>query len=144
MARVIRARPLVRGATSGEALVGHEPLSFWGGYEYHSGKIIDPHHHLRGSVAAGRILAIPYARGSSTTTEVLLEAIKAGTAPAAILTTGVDSFFALASIVAEELYGRGIPIVALSPQEFGTLQDGEWIRIAENGVITIDPERPDR
>jgi predicted aconitase with swiveling domain len=74
----------------------------------------------------------------------LLEAIKAGTAPAAILTTGVDSFFALASIVAEELYGRGIPIVALSPQEFGTLQDGEWIRIAENGVITIDPERPDR
>ncbi len=143
MASVIRATPLVRGAASGKALVGREPLSFWGGYDYHTGEIIDPHHHLRGKVAAGRILAIPYARGSSTTTEVLLEAVRAGTAPAAILTTGIDSFFALASIVAEEMYGQSIPIVALEPGDFEVLQDDQWVEVAEDGVITIDAERTD-
>lgn len=144
MVQVIRARPLVGGAASGVALVGGEPLSFWGGYDYHTGEIIDPHHPLRGQVAAGRVLAIPHTRGSSTTTEVLLEAIRAGTAPAAILTTGVDSFFALASIVAEEMYGVGIPIVALEREVFATLQSGQWIEIGQDGVITVDSRREDR
>jgi predicted aconitase with swiveling domain len=69
---------------------------------------------------------------------VLLEAIRAGTAPAAILTTGTDSFFALASIVAEEMYGRGIPIVALEPKDFAVLQDDQWVEISEAGVLTVD------
>jgi predicted aconitase with swiveling domain len=143
VAKVIRATPLVRGDASGKALVGREPLSFWGGYDYHTGEIIDPHHHLRGRLAGGRILAIPYARGSSTTTEVLLEAVRAGTAPAAILTTGIDSFFVLASIVAEEMYGRSIPIVALEPADFKILQDDQWVQVSEDGVITVDAERKD-
>jgi predicted aconitase with swiveling domain len=138
VASVIRAVPLVRGVASGKALVGREPLSFWGGYDYRSGKIIDPHHHLYGRVAAGRILAIPHARGSSTTTEVLLEAVRAGTAPAAILTTGIDSFFALASIVAEEMYGHGIPIVALEPGDMVALRDEQWIEVSEDGLVTVD------
>jgi predicted aconitase with swiveling domain len=60
VASVIPASLLVRGAASGKVLVGREPLSFWGGYDYHSGEIIDPHHPLHGRLAAGRILAIPY------------------------------------------------------------------------------------
>jgi predicted aconitase with swiveling domain len=143
MARVIRGETVVGGAALGEALVGHEPLSFWGGYDYHTGAIIDPHHPLRGQVASGRVLALPYTRGSSTTTEVLLEAIRAGTAPAAILTTGVDSFIALASIVAEEMYGSGIPIVALEPEDFGALETGQRLNIGEDGIITFDPEQTD-
>jgi hypothetical protein len=140
----MRGTPLVRGQASGEALVGREPLSFWGGYDYHSGEIIDPHHHLFGKVASGRILAMPYTRGSSTTTAVLLESVRAGTAPAAILTTGVDSFFALASIVAEEMYGKGIPVVALQPGDFEALQDGQWIDVGPDGVITVGAGRIDR
>ena len=88
-----------------------EPLSFWGGYDFKTGEIIDKHHPLAGVRAAGRILAVPFSKGSSTTTAVLLEAVRAGTAPAAILTTGVDSFFALASIVADVMYGRSFPVV---------------------------------
>src|SRR5262249_14489227 len=100
-ARVIAGRAIVDGAADGEALVTAEALSFWGGYDFHTGEIIDRHHPLAGVRAAGRILAVPFSKGSSTTTAVLLEAVRAGTAPAAIVTTGVDSFFALASIVAD-------------------------------------------
>src|ERR1051325_10982495 len=107
-------RVIIRGEARGKALVSHEPLSFWGGYDWKTGEIIDRRHSLSGAIAKGKILAIPFTRGSSTTTAVLLEAIRAHTAPAAILTTDTDFFFALASVVAEELYNSPLPLVALS------------------------------
>src|SRR5512136_2024680 len=112
MAVLAHGRPLVRGRAKGKALVSDEPLSFWGGYDFRNGEIIDRRHPLCGQNATGTILAVPVTRGSSTTTAVLLEAVRSGTAPAAILTTGVDSFFALGSIVADEMYARPIPILA--------------------------------
>jgi len=133
--RVIAGRAVVPGDARGEALVANEPLSFWGGYDFQTGRIIDRHHPLAGACAAGRILAVPASKGSSTTTAVLLEAVRAGTAPAAILTTGVDPFFALASIVADVMYGKPFPVVALTVEEFATLQTGMWVSVAASGLI---------
>ncbi len=76
-------------------------------------------------------------RGSSTTTAVLLEAVKAGTAPAAILTTQVDTFLALASIVADEMYHRPIPLVALDEGDFSSLHSGMHAAVKPNGEIII-------
>jgi predicted aconitase with swiveling domain len=134
--RVIAGRAVVAGEAEGEALVTSEALSFWGGYDFHTGAIIDAHHPLVGVRAAGRILAVPFSKGSSTTTAVLLESVRAGTAPAAILTTGVDSFFALASIVADVMYGKSFPVVALGPADFATLVSGEYLRIDAGGRVT--------
>lgn len=131
----IQGQAVVAGIAEGETLVSHEPLSFWGGYDHSTGEIIDRRHPLSGQMAAGKVLAIPFSRGSSTGTAVLLEAIKSGHAPAAILTTGVDTFFALASIVAEEMYGRAIPIVALTAEDFGKLKTGERVRVEAEGLI---------
>jgi hypothetical protein len=135
MRRVMRGQPIVPGEAEGETLVSSEPLSFWGGYDHRTGEIIDRRHPLSGANAAGRVLAVPFTRGSSTTTAVLLEAVKSRTAPAAILTTGVDTFFALASIVADEFYGRPIPVIALSPGDFATLETGEHLRLTREGVV---------
>ena len=106
-------------------------------YERVNGEITDRRHPLSGEVAAGRILAVPFTRGSSTTTAVLLEAVRARTAPAAILTTGVDTFFALASIVATEMYARPIPIVALASEDFSRLRTGDRLEIDEDGAIHL-------
>ncbi|MEE9512604.1 MAG: DUF126 domain-containing protein, partial [Anaerolineales bacterium] len=86
MAYVIQSRPLVAGSAVGEVLLSDKPLSFWGGYDASTGEIIDRRHPLSGEFAAGKILALPFSRGSSTTTAVLLESMRGGTAPAAILT----------------------------------------------------------
>ncbi len=128
-------RVVIPGSAEGIALVSNEPLSFWGGYDYHTGEIIDRRHPLAGEIAAGRILAVPFTRGSSTTTAVLLEAVRAQTAPAAILTTGVDSFFALASIVADEMYRKPIPIVTLPQTEFAALRTGDSLEIRADGSV---------
>jgi predicted aconitase with swiveling domain len=134
--RVITAKPVVPGEVEGELLVSSESLSFWGGYEAETGLIIDRRHPLNGQYGAGKILAVPVSRGSSTTTAVLLEAIRLGNAPAAILTTGVDMFFALAAFVAEELFDRDLPVLALEPDDFQRLESGIQVRIDLEGRIT--------
>src|SRR5206468_11625532 len=106
---IMRGNVLVAGAASGVLLVSAEPLSFWGGYDQRTGEIIDRRHPLAGQCAAGRILAIPSTRGSSTTTAVLLEAVRAGVAPAALVTSSVDHFLVLAAIVADEMYRKRLP-----------------------------------
>jgi hypothetical protein len=139
---IIEGRVVVAGEASGELLVSLQPLSFWGGYDHQTGEIIDRRNPLSGRIAAGRILAIPNTVGSSTTTAVLLEAVRAGTAPAAILTTSVDSYLALASVVAEEMYGRPIPIVAISQEQFEKLDTGVSVRIRLDGRVLIDSKSP--
>ena len=133
----ITGKHVISGSASGIALVSSEPLSFWGGYDWKSGEITDRRHPLSGSNAKGRILVIPFARGSSTTTAVLLEAIRVGTAPSGIITTGNDFFFALASVVANELYAKPLSLVAVSENDFARFQTGDQIEIDEQGMITV-------
>src|SRR5258707_14867188 len=101
----LTGRAIVPGEASGDALVSSEALSFWGGYDFVTGTIIDKHHPLVGIRAAGRILAAPFSKGSSTTTPVLLEAVRAGTAPAGMLATGGEWVVGPASIPAGVVYG---------------------------------------
>jgi Cys-tRNA(Pro)/Cys-tRNA(Cys) deacylase len=132
-----QGKVVIPGQARGLGLVSQEPLSFWGGYDWKTGEIIDRRHELSGSVAGGKILAIPFTRGSSTTTAVLLEAIRAGTAPSAILTTDVDFFFALASVVANELYKTPLPLIALDVNDFRQLNTNDDIQILENGHVIV-------
>ncbi|MEI7989088.1 MAG: DUF126 domain-containing protein [Chloroflexota bacterium] len=135
MALILNGLQFGAGEAQGQILISREPLSFWGGYDYQSGEIIDRRHPLSGQIAAGKILAIPFTRGSSTTTAVLLEAIRAGKAPAAIITTNIDRFLALASIVADELYAISIPMVALNQQDFSNLESEAWVEVKNDGKI---------
>lgn len=133
----IQGKAFIQGTASGVALATNEPLSFWGGYDWQTGEIIDRRHPLSGMIAKDKILVIPFTRGSSTTTAVLLEAIRAKTAPKAIVTTATDFFFALASVVADELYQMPIPLVAVSEQEFSKIQTGNLVQIENEGKIIV-------
>jgi len=136
----VQGRVVVAGEAAGTLLASAEPLSFWGGYDARTGEIIDRRHPLSGQPAAGRVLAVPFTRGSSTTAQVLLEAVRNGTAPAAIVTARVDTFISLASIVADELYQRPIPIVVLAPADFEKLQTGQAAAINRDGRIEVRSE----
>ena len=132
---VIQGVPVVPGVAEGELLVSDEPMSFWGGYDHETGDLIDQHHPLCGQNARGKVLGVPFTIGSSTTAAVFLQSIRDGTAPAAIITVGTDSFLALASIVADEMYGKSVPVVSLSESDYGRLVSGKSVRIDESGHI---------
>jgi len=138
--RLIAGRPLVAGEARGAALASREPLSFWGGYDQNSGEIIDRRHPLSGANAAGKILVLPMTRGSSTTAAVFLEAVRQRTAPAAVVTDGTDRFLTLAAIVAEEMYGRTVPIVAVDEDDFELLSTGMQLRVQADGSVQVEAE----
>ena len=123
-------RTLVPGEATGEALVLEEPLSFWGGVDPATGEVIDVHHPQRGANVAGKVLVMPGARGSSSSSSVLAEAIRAGTAPAAVVLLEADPIVALGAIVARELYGVSVPVVVV---DVGELRTGEEVEIRADG-----------
>jgi predicted aconitase with swiveling domain len=128
MTTLTTSEVVVGGDAAGRLVVSPAPLSFWGGYDSATGEVIDRRHPLSGQRIAGCVLALPWTRGSSTTTAVLLEAVRRGTAPAAILLPASDTFIALASVVAHELYGRGFPVLVIDPASLGGL-DGTIVQL---------------
>lgn len=108
---MIVARAYAYGAGEGAALVLAAPLSFWGGIDVETGRIIDRAHPDAGTVVTGTVLVMPGARGSSSSSAVLAETIRRGTAPAAIVLSIPDPILTVGALVAETLYGRRCPIV---------------------------------
>jgi predicted aconitase with swiveling domain len=122
------------------ALVLQDGLSLWGGMDPATGELIDAHHPQRGANLAGRAVVMPNARGSSSSASVLAEAVRAGTAPAAIVLGEPDLILAIGAAVGEELYGNRIPIVVVDPHELDLIPDGAFVTVDEGRVQTL-PER---
>lgn len=121
---------LAPGSADGKALVLREPLSLWGGVDPATGVIIDARHPQRGTSIAGRVLVMPAVRGSSSSSSVLAETVRAGCAPSAILLGEVDLILAVGAAVAEELYGQRIPVVQLPPADLASIGDGASVQVA--------------
>lgn len=109
-------RFLVAGTAAGPVFTT-APLSFWGGYDPHAGLVIDRSHPAHGARLAGTVLVMPAGRGSSSSSTVLAEAIRAGTAPAAILLREADPILVVGALVAARLYGHACPLVLLAPDD---------------------------
>jgi predicted aconitase with swiveling domain len=120
---------LCPGAASGAPLRLDEPLSFWGGLDTATGRIVDRWHPQRGASVAGRILMMPACRGSSSGSAALAEAIRAGVAPGAILLLERDPIVIVGAMVAAELYRRECAIL-LAREE-------DWDRFAAASRLTV-------
>ena len=132
----MNGRVLARGVAGGRALVLDEPLSFWGGVDPETGAIIDARHPQLGASVKGRVLVLRSGRGSSSSSSVLAETVRAGCAPAAILLGEPDLILAVGAAVAEELYGVRVPIVVVAPEELAGVADGQVVTISDDGEIT--------
>ena len=110
-----------------------EPLSFWGGVDPATGQIVDRRHPQCGERVTGRVLVMPSGRGSSSSSTVLVESVRAGTAPAAILLRRSDEILVLGALVAEELYGRTIPVAVLPDGPYRALRTGDQIELRSDG-----------
>jgi predicted aconitase with swiveling domain len=131
----IQGRAVVAGRAEGDVVFTSEPLSFWGGYNARNGEIIDAHHALRGTNVAGKIFVMPGGRGSSTGSGILLESIRLGTAPAALILSRADQILALGAIVGTELYGKTLPLIVISQNDFETLRKAQRVKVDEMGGV---------
>jgi predicted aconitase with swiveling domain len=121
----MEGRVLVDGRANGEVLVLDEPLSFWGGLDPATGRIVEVGHPQRGAVVTGRLLVMPSGRGSSSSATILAEAIRLGTGPAGIVLKEPDPIVAIGALAAAELYGLLMPIVVATTAAYAALDDGD-------------------
>jgi predicted aconitase with swiveling domain len=132
----LRGRVLIAGRATGPVLRLDAPLSFWGGVDPASGLVSDPRHPDHGRSIAGTVLALARPVGSSSSSAVLLELIRVGKAPAALLLGEVDAILALAVIVAREMGYATLPVLHLPPGDMAKLADGQTVAVAADGAIT--------
>jgi uncharacterized protein len=123
------SRVLAPGSATAEALVLGEPLSLWGGVDPASGRIIDRRHREVGQSVTGKILVMPSGRGSSSSSSILAEAVRAGTGPVGIVLREPDPILALGSVVAALLYGTAVPVVTVPETLYRILRTGVILTI---------------
>ncbi|WP_449277906.1 cis-3-hydroxy-L-proline dehydratase [Leucobacter sp. GX24907] len=125
------ATTIIPGRASGRVLYTDTPISMMGGVDPLTGCVIDTHHPLLGQSVSGKILVIPNGRGSCAGSGALFEMLLAGTAPAALVFCREETILPLGAIIAEEFFGRSLPIVRVSPDEHRRLADVESLTVGE-------------
>ncbi|MEM1509425.1 MAG: DUF126 domain-containing protein [Thermofilaceae archaeon] len=81
----VHGRGLVEGRATAPLLLSEEPISFYGGVDPDSGKIVEKGHELHGESISGRLLVFPHGKGSTVGSYILLRLAKKGKAPAGII-----------------------------------------------------------
>jgi len=125
----VPARFILRGSAVGGILATDEPLSFWGGVDPATGRIIDVHHPLHGECLTGRILVMPSSRGSCTGSGVLLDLVLSGRGPAALIFREAEDVLTLGALVAEGMFCAALPVLRLAPGPFSLLTRESEARI---------------
>ncbi len=126
---------LVAGEGAGPLLRLKAPISFWGGVDPVSGRVADPRHPDWGRCIAGTVLMVPSAVGSSSSSAIMLELLRNGTAPAAVLMGRADAILALGVVVGRELGYASIPVVEVGAAELAGLEDGTALRVTSDGRV---------
>jgi predicted aconitase with swiveling domain len=137
MALILSARPVLPGAAAGPILRLDQPVSFWGGVDPQSGRLTDPRGPHPGRSIAGHVLALRAARGSSSSSAVMLELIAHGLAPAAVLLGEIDAILGLGIVVAREMGHATPPLLELGAADHDALPDGASAVIEPDGTIRI-------
>ncbi|MBN8629230.1 MAG: DUF521 domain-containing protein [Rhodobacterales bacterium] len=136
--RILRAKALIAGQASGEILYADTGLSFMGGVDASTGRIIDVHHPLCGQSVGGKILAIPSGRGSCSGSLVMFELLMNGHAPAALVFRHKETILTLGVLIAGELFQRGIPVLQLDETDFAALSGVTHARIEGDSIQPPD------
>ncbi len=100
-----RGRSVAEGRAAGEALVSRQAISFYGGVDARTGRVIERGHELEGQSVKDRILVFPRGRGSTVGSYVIYGLAANRVAPLALVNEQTETIVATGAILA------GIPCV---------------------------------
>ncbi|TKV73063.1 aconitase X [Rhizobium sp. AU243] len=133
-AAVPEARSILAGSAEGPAISTTEALSFWGGVDPATGRVIDVHHPLHGTCLTGGVLFMPTSRGSCTGSGVLLDLILTGRAPSALVFCEAEDVLTLGALIAAEMFGKPLPVLRLDAENFARFSKAVHVRIDETAI----------
>lgn len=127
---ILNGRKISTGNAVGKALVTSMGISFYGGVEPETGRVVEKGHELEGQSIAGRVLVFPTGKGSTVGSYTLYRLKKAGLAPAAILNAEAETITAVGCIISD------IPCVDRIPID--KIQTGMQVSVdGERGTVEI-------
>lgn len=132
------AASILDGAASGPVIASHEPLSFWGGVDPATARVIDVHHPLHGRCLSGAILMMPSTRGSCTGSGVLLDMALNGVAPAALVFSEAEDVVTLGALIAGGMFGVPLPVLRLTPEAWAALAEADRATITDTAITAGD------
>jgi predicted aconitase with swiveling domain len=94
-------RKIYKGIVKAEALVTKDGISFFGGIDPNTGKIVEVGHELEGESITGKVLVFPMGKGSTVGSYTMYRMMKNKTAPAAIINKKIDTVIAVGCIISE-------------------------------------------
>lgn len=124
----LEGRIIYQGKAEGKALVTGQPLSFYGGVDPATGKIVEKNHELAGESVTGRVLAFPYGKGSTVGSYIMYRLKKSGLAPAAIINRECETIVAVGAIISNIPCVDKIEPVKITPGAW-VIVDGSSVQI---------------
>ena len=97
----LKGRKIYKGIAEGEAIVTKDGISFYGGVDPDTGKVIEVGHELEGQSIAGKILVFPTGKGSTVGSYTLYRMKRNDMAPAAIVNEKIDTVIAVGLLSAK-------------------------------------------
>jgi len=134
----VGTRAIIEGPAEGPVLTCDEGLSFWGGVDPETGRIIDSHHPQAGRSVAGAVVCMPTSRGSCSGSGVLLELALAGRAPAALIFREAEDILTLGAFIATRMFDAPIPVIRADGADFDAIAGSVHARITADAVRTED------
>ena len=98
---ILNGRKISTGHATGQALVTSMGISFYGGVDPETGRIVEKGHELEGQSIAGRVLVFPTGKGSTVGSYTLYRLKKAGLAPVAIINAESETITAVGCIISD-------------------------------------------
>jgi predicted aconitase with swiveling domain len=135
----LKGRGVAKGIREGEALVSPGAMVWSHGIDPATGVIVDKGNPLYGLCVREKVFFYPQGKGSTASTYWLLETIRCGHSPAAILNHETEIIIASGALLGRLLYGKVLPIVdRLEPDPLVVIETGDWVEVDGNsGVVRV-------
>jgi predicted aconitase with swiveling domain len=97
----LNGRKIYKGIAEAEAIVTKDGISFYGGVDPDTGKVVEAGHELEGKSITDKVLVFPTGKGSTVGSYTMYRMKKNNTAPAAIVNEKIDTIIAVGCIISE-------------------------------------------
>lgn len=115
-----------------ELVFSHDPISFVGGIHIQTGDVADYRHANYQQNITGKAFAFPFGKGSSGAGLVLMEMLRIGTAPAAIINIRTDPVILTGPLICKHFYKQILPVINMSEEDYARLAEGKTVELFEN------------
>lgn len=135
----MKGRSINGGKVKAEAIVTNQVFGFWGGVDTNTGVVIDERHELCGQSIKDKVFIFPEGRGSTVGAAVILELVRCGAAPAAMINNRTEVILATGAILADKFYHVQMPVVdQLDEDPTKVIQTGDIVEVdGDSGIVTV-------